>query len=111
MAISSFPGLGRYAALGSMLAAREGSMAAQNQPQMGPSYMNPTLSETGPAPMPQHDLATAPMQAGIAPKLPQAPGDIAAPPAPVSSMIRDVAPKATMAGQMGAANRKYRGMA
>jgi hypothetical protein len=104
-----FPGLGRYAAMGSMIAARNNSLAAQNQPQMGPSYMAPTLP--GGAPPVNIPGAAPELQAGDSPELPQGPGEITLPPMPVSSMIRDTAPRPTMASQMQTANRKYRGMA
>ena len=111
MAISSFPGLGRFAALGSMLAARQNALGAQNQ--TGPTYMNPQPSGPVTAPVsPQQSTGITPM-AGEAPEVPQEPSDITLPPMPVSSMIRDgkpAAPQNSMAGQAHQANQRYRGM-
>lgn len=110
MAISSFPGLGRFAALGSMLAARQNVLGAQNQ--IGPTYMNPQPSGPGTAQVsPQQGTDMTPM-AGQAPEIPQEPGDITLPPMPVSSMIRDgkSVPQNSMAGQAHQANQRYRGM-
>lgn len=121
---SNFPGLGRYAALGSILAARTNSLAAQNEAQTQPTYMNPQVESQftpvqGPtnalevgnnAPGPGRDIKlldqapggdTQNLTAGEAPVLPKGPGDITLPPMPASSMLRDV--QATK-------NRTYRGM-
>lgn len=90
---SNFPGLGRYAAMGSILAARRNALASQNQNQ-GPSYITPTLATPG-SDSPAANAPSIAMQAGEAPGNPAAPGDIEMPPMPVSSMIRDAAPKPT----------------
>ena len=127
-----FPGLGKYAALGSIMAARSNNLAAQNQSGIGPTYISPTVeSQFTPLQGPDNALEmgvnspgagreikqldqTSPMQAGAAPELPKAPGDITLPPMPASSMIRDVAkgrtapPASSMASFVQNSNRKYR---
>lgn len=125
--MSNFPGLGRYAALGSIMAARANNVAAQTQNQMGQDYIQPQVSsQFMPVKGPENALEVgvngtgpvreikaldqAPMEAGQAPETPQQ-GDITLPPMPASSMIRDVAPKTSMAGFIANNNRKYRGLA
>lgn len=105
-----FPGLGKYAALGSILAARANNLAAQNQSQQGPNYIAPTVgSQFMPVKGPENAL-----KAGQAPELPQQ-GDITLPPMPASSMLRDVAARpqgqTSMANFIANNNRKYRGLA
>lgn len=120
----AFPGLGRYAALGSIMAARANAVAAQNQSGQGPAYIAPNMpSQFSPLHGPDNALETGtqgtgasheikaldkPLEAGQAPEMAKAPGSITLPPMPASSSLRDVQPRNNMASLISNINRKYR---
>ena len=127
--MANFPGLGRYAQLGSIMAARANNVAAQNQNQDPRSYINPTVpSSFAPVQGPENAIeaygsadlqpdvsreyqGSDTLKAGQAPELPKSPESITLPPMPASSSLRDVSPRqpsGNMASFIANQNSKYR---